>query len=271
MGNGGGGGGGGLPPISRTENIVLETQTITFTIDGDNAYADLSIDGLEVGREYSVIYDGVTYSGLIAKKDDNDDIYIGNLALWGETPDTDEPFLISTFEGQTSVNANNTNPSHSIGIKAVIYNPDTGAVLVSVGGEWKAQTGYGFEINGEFVPISPSLLPAPVFTLNLVEDPDTASGYAFDKTALEIQNAWQAGSTIILHAYHPVSGDELFLRLLSWPGDAGGTISGVEINFAGDGQGGWEVIVEGLAIYATYDDYTLPPIIESVDVVYRNI
>lgn len=87
---------------------MLETQTITSTIDGDNAYADLSIDGLEVGREYSVIYDGVTYSGLIAKKDDYDDIYIGNLAIWGKTPDTEEPFLITTYNGETSINANNT-------------------------------------------------------------------------------------------------------------------------------------------------------------------
>lgn len=266
-GSGGSGGGSGLPEITSTESTVLETQTITFT----DAYADLSIDGLEVGREYSVIYDGITYSGLIAKKDIADNIYIGNLAIWGETPDTNEPFLIATYKGDTSIEVNNTTPSHSIGITAVIYNPDTGSVLVSVGGEWKAQAGYGFERNGEFVPISPSLLPAPVFILNLVKDSDATSGYAFDKTAGEIEKAWKAGSTIILHAYHPRNNDELFLRILSWFSGSGGTISGMEMSFRDDGQGGWKVHVEGLAIYALYDDYTLPPTIQYVEPVNLTI
>ena len=268
-GSGGSGGGSGLPEISRTESTVLETQTITFTIDGDNAHADLSIDGLEVGREYSVIYDGVTYSGLIAKKDDYDDIYIGNLAIWGEGFDTGEPFLIVTYKGETSIDVNNTTPSHSIGITAVIYNPDTGSVLVSVDGEWKAQAGYGFERNGEFIPISPSLLPAPVFMLNLVEDSDAASGYALDKTPGEIQKAWQVGSTIILHAYKPGSGDEVFYRVFSWPGGSDGTISGMEISITGDGQGDLKLHVSGVAIETTYDDYTLPIIVERVEFMNR--
>lgn len=260
-GSGGSGGGSGLPEITSTESIVLETQTITFT----DAYADLSIDGLEVGREYSVIYDGVTYSGLIAKKDNDDNIYIGNMAIWGKTPDTDEPFLIATYKGDTSIDVNNTTPSHSIGITAVIYNPNTGSALISVDGEWKAQAGYGFERNGEFIPISPSLLPAPVFMLNLVKDPNATSGYVFDKTALEMRQAWQAGSAMILHAFHPVNNNELFLRILSWPSVEGGTISGMEINVTDDGQGGWRVHVEGLAIYANNDDYTLPPTIQYVE------
>ena len=264
-GSGGSGGGSGLPEITRTESTVLETQTITFT----DAYADLSIDGLEVGREYSVIYDGVTYSGLIAKKDNADNIYIGNMAIWGETPDTDEPFLIATYKGATSIDVNNTTPSHSIGITAVIYNPDTGSALISVDGEWKAQSGYGFERNGEFSTISPSLLPAPVFMLNLVEDPNATSGYALDKTPGEIRDAWQAGSTIILHAYKTGSGDEVFFRVFSWPGGSDGTISGMTISISGDGQGNLELSVSGVAIETTYDDYTMPIIVKRVEFMNR--
>ena len=147
-GSGGSGGGSGLPEITSTESTVLETQTITFTAEGDNAYAELSIDGLEVGTEYSVIYDGVTYSGLIAEEG-NGGIYIGNMAISGGTPDTEEPFLISTHGDTTYIDVSNTNPTHAVGISSTVYTPANGSILMVDGGEWKAVPSGGSASGGD--------------------------------------------------------------------------------------------------------------------------
>lgn len=144
-GSGGSGGGSGLPEITSTESTVLETQTIAFTVDESEAQADLSIDGLEVGTEYSVTYDGVTYSGLVAK-DYYGDVYLGNLAIWGETPDTEEPFIIQTSNGETYIYVNSTNPTHEVGIRFTVYTPANGSTLQVDGGEWKAVPSKGSEL-----------------------------------------------------------------------------------------------------------------------------
>lgn len=126
--------------------VILEEQTLEFAPNasfGGIYHRSMSFtdESFEVGREYIVIWDGVTYSCTATKMvlGDMTGDAIGNGALFGIAEDTGEPFLFGYFpgDGSSAVVTDSTDATHTltiyteeetVGVSIVLYGR-TGAAV----------------------------------------------------------------------------------------------------------------------------------------------
>lgn len=107
----------------KEESMVelFPEQTLEFSEDSDGVFTcamETNVT-LENGKTYTVMWDGTEYK-CVAKVDSYGDLCIGNVAVWGETPDTGEPFVLyPNSEGEDYFNTLSTEQTHTISITTV--------------------------------------------------------------------------------------------------------------------------------------------------------
>ena len=169
MGNGGGGGGGGgLPPITKVTTEFLN-ETISFE-DGGVAYQGMAAADFEytVGETYTIIWDNVSYDCVCYELVGT--ALVGNSAIMGMGEDTGEPFLSAAQTGMVLFMTANTAATHDCAVEGGVQSPPDGTALVVVNGEWKQQSGYAYENNGNVTPFNKSFLPTTIYEFEYVTE-----------------------------------------------------------------------------------------------------
>lgn len=135
-GGGGGGGGSALPPITTTETVLFAEQSLTFS-PNSGVYGSV-ITGFtpEEGKEYTVVWDGVTYTctAFIYQSA----VEIGNAHLLSShATDTGEPFLVDYYQGTLTAFTNDSS-AHTLKVSQQSQSPVDGTALSVQNGAWAA-------------------------------------------------------------------------------------------------------------------------------------
>ena len=109
--------------IGSTEDILLDG-TFEFSLkDGTYQYRQNFTTVFEIGKEYTVIFDGVNYTCTAYNINGNDMPVLGNGAIvTSSSTDTGEPFIIGTNGVNLMVATRLTDASHAITIKTIKEN-----------------------------------------------------------------------------------------------------------------------------------------------------
>ena len=102
------------------KTVLLEETTATFSVQGGNYQATISVDfSLEIGTTYQVSWDGTVYECTC--NDFRSLPIIGNQSILGIGSDTGEPFLIGIENGKKiQIITADTSASHTISISGSV-------------------------------------------------------------------------------------------------------------------------------------------------------